>query len=71
MTYDKKNGTMRVTVCMEVEVSEKEWMDKYGEAIRANHLVPEVALERATRKATRDGLAALGIPSLVVDKRKK
>ncbi|USH45079.1 hypothetical protein SEA_CAMERICO_83 [Gordonia phage Camerico] len=59
---------MRITVAIVVEVSEEEWMGRYGDHIVANGLVPEVTLEKATRNAAREGLEKLGFETLAVDK---
>ncbi|AKL88258.1 hypothetical protein GMA3_81 [Gordonia phage GMA3] len=63
-----KDGIMRVMVCVTVEVDRSEWMDRYGDHIVKHQLVPEVTLEKSVRKAAREGLAKLEIPSLAVDK---
>lgn len=58
---------MSVMVAVQVEVSEKEWMDRYGDHIVKNQLVPEVTLEKATRKAVREAFARLNMPGTSVD----
>lgn len=63
-----KNSLKRVTVAVTVEVDLDEWMKVYGDYIRANQLVPEVTIEQSVRRAVKEKLEGLGIPTLAVDK---
>lgn len=64
----KKREIMRVSIMVTAEVEREEWMKRYGDHITKNLLVPEVTLANAIKKAAKDKLESLGIPTLAVDK---
>lgn len=62
----KKDELLHCAVVIDVTCKKSEWMELFGEHITANQLVPNVTLEKATRKAAAAGLMAIGIPSMEV-----
>lgn len=64
----KKSKKNRIKACvwMEVEVDEDEWMDRYGDYIRKNSLVPSVTLANAVKKQAHKAMENLELESLKI-----
>ena len=56
----------KIFVCMEVSVDKAEWMEKYGEGIKARGIVPVVSLEKAFKKQARQAMENLGLQTLEI-----
>lgn len=62
-----KDKKIYVSVMVSAEVSEAEWMDRYGNHIRANNLVPAVTVVGAIKRSVAEGMEKLGLNYLVVN----
>ena len=62
----KNDDTIKLCLAQEVEVSRAEWMELFGEAITSRQIVPEVALEKTLRQATKEGMVKYKLESLVI-----
>lgn len=65
MSSEKNDDTLKSCVMVTVEVPRQSWMDKYGEHITTNQLVPEVTIEKAVRKAVKEKFDSLGVGAVI------
>lgn len=57
---------IKVSVVIDAEVKESEWMERFGDHIVSNQLVPGVTLANAVRKSAHSLVDDLGMESLRV-----
>lgn len=63
MAKKKNDGKLHLSVVVDLTLDESQWMDTYGEYIRANQLVVGVTLEKTIKNAVKAKFAELGMTS--------
>ncbi|QDK02036.1 hypothetical protein SEA_GIBBLES_77 [Gordonia phage Gibbles] len=65
MSASKKDkGKLRVSVVVDAEVDEAEWMEHYGDYIRKHGLSPSATFGKAVKKQSKIGMMSLGLETL-------
>ncbi len=60
----KKDKTFKVSVVVTIEVDKTEWLERFGEYIQKNSLVPEVTLVNFARRAVKEKADSLNMKTL-------
>lgn len=62
----KKDDKLKASVVVTVEVDKVEWMERFGDHITKNNIVPEVTLAKFAVRSVKDKVVSMNMKSLEV-----
>lgn len=66
MSKKKDDGKLKASVVIDISVDENEFIEMFGDRIRAADMIPAVYLVKTLKRAAQLKMAELGIESLEV-----